>query len=177
MNHQPFRGWLLSDEELSAEQSHALKDHLLTCNACSQLESSWKEVQAVIDRSPQIAPAPGFVERWKVQVAEHQRYQLRQKSWITIGATTMLVISLSVLLAIQLWSLIQAPGPYLASWFERLMGLLSIFFTLENIFEAYSIPDPFYALVILVFLFGIISFMSVLWLATYRKISMARREA
>jgi hypothetical protein len=44
MNHQPFRDWLLSEEKLSIDQTQALKDHLHSCESCSQIEAAWLEV-------------------------------------------------------------------------------------------------------------------------------------
>ena len=177
MNHQPFRGWLLSDDELTLEQSKALKEHLETCATCQQIESAWKELEAVIDRSVQLAPAPGFVGRWQVKLVEHQYHQQKLRSWYMIGATGLVVVSLMVLVILQLWSLIHAPDAYLAAMFDRLMGVLTIFYTIRNLVGSVSLPDLTYTLAGLVLLFGMISFMSVLWLATYRKMSMARREA
>ena len=176
MNHQPFRGWLLSEDELSVVQAQALQDHLRTCDACSRIESSWEELEAVIDRSAQLEPVSGFVERWQVRLVEHQHHQQQVKGWYTIGATGLIVMSLMVLLSLQVWSLIQAPGPYLAGWFNRLIGVISIFFSMRNFASTISLPSPIYTLAGMVLLVGIISFMSVLWLATYRRISMARRE-
>ena len=176
MNHQPFRSWLLSADELSTEQAQALKAHLQTCDSCRLVESSWKELEAVIDRSAQLEPVSGFVERWQVRLVEHQYHQQKLRGWYTIGATSLVVISLLVLVVLQLWSLIQAPDVFLAAWFNRLMGVLSIFFTLRNLAGLFSLPGPVYTLAGIVLLSGIISFMSVFWLATYRRFSMARRE-
>ncbi len=176
MNHQPFRGWLLSEDDLSVEQAQALQDHLRACEACSQIESSWKELEAVINRSQQFEPAPGFVARWQVRLVEQQHHRQQRRGWYTISATGLIVMSLMILLAIQVWSLIQAPAPYLAGWFNRLIGVLSIFFSIRNFASTISLPGPIYTLAGMVLLVGIISFMSVLWLATYRRISMARRE-
>lgn len=176
MNHQPFRGWLLSEDELTVEQARALQEHLRSCEACSQIESSWNQLEAVISRSIQFEPAPGFVARWQVRLVERQRYLQKQRSWYTIGATALIVISLGIILALQLWSLVEAPGPYMAAVFDRLVGVLSIYFTLRNFTSFYSLPGPLYTLVGLVLFSGLVSFMSVLWLATYRKFSMARRS-
>lgn len=176
MNHQPFKGWLLSEDELSVEQANALRDHLRTCDACNRIESSWKELEAIIDRSAQLEPVSGFVERWQVRLVEHHVHQQKLRGWYTIGATALIVISLMVLLIMQIWSLVQAPGPYLAAWFDRFVGVLSIFLSIRSIASSISLPGPIYALAGMVLLVGLISFMSVLWLATYRKISLARRE-
>jgi len=177
MNHQPFKGWLLSEDDLSVEQAQALQDHLCTCDSCSQIESSWKELEAVIDRSVQLEPASGFVERWQIRLVEHRNHQQKLRGWYTIGGTALIVISLIVLLVVQIWNLLQAPTPYLAGLFDRLISVLSIFFTIRNLVSSISLPGPVYTLAGIVLLFGMISFMSVFWLATYRRISMARREA
>jgi hypothetical protein len=177
MNHQPYRSWLLAEQDLTVEQSSALQEHLRSCEACRRLESSWKELEAIIDRSALLAPAPGFVERWQVRLVEHQLHQQKLRGWYMIGATSLVVVFLLALALIQLWSLINAPNVYLAAMFERLMGVITIYFTIQNLVGSVHIPAPLYSLAAMVFLSGVISFMSVLWLATYRKISLARRQA
>jgi hypothetical protein len=175
MNHQPFREWLLSEEHLSVEQTQALQDHLASCESCSQIESDWNELEVVIQKSPQIEPAPGFTRRWQVNLVEYQSVQQKRRGWLTIGVTSLIVTSLLVLLITQLWSLLQAPGPYLAVWLNRIVGVVSIYYTIRNISSSFSWNIPVYTFIGLFFLVGMISFMSVLWLATYRKFSMARR--
>jgi predicted anti-sigma-YlaC factor YlaD len=177
MNHQPFRGWLLADEDLTVEQSKALQEHLRECEDCRRLETSWKELEAVIDRSALLAPASGFVERWQIRLVEHQQHQQKLRGWYMIGATSLVVVFLLGLALAQLWSLINAPNVYLAAMFDRLMGVVTIYFTIQNVASSIHIPAPLYSLAAMVFLSGMISFMSVLWLATYRKISLARRQA
>jgi len=176
MNHQPYRDWLLSEEQLSVEQSLVLQEHLRTCESCSQIESAWKELEGVIQRSArQVEPASGFTERWQARLAEHQYHQQKLRGWLTIGVTSLIVTSLLVLLITQLWSLIQAPGPYLAEWLNRVVGVISIYYTIQNLVSPYSWQIPVFTFIAMFFLVGIISFMSVLWLATYRKFSMVRR--
>ena len=61
MDHQPFRNWLLSEEQLSAEQNQSLQEHLASCESCSQFKSSWKELDLFIPKfSSQVAPECGF---------------------------------------------------------------------------------------------------------------------
>ncbi len=177
MNHHPFKEWLVAEGELSTEQDQALKQHLLDCDSCRELQTSWKELEVEIKRAAQIAPSAGFVVRWQANLVMHQQLQQKRRGWITIGATTTLVISLLVLLLLQIWALIQAPDAFLAVWFDRLVVVISVFYSVQNLAHSFSLPGPVYTLVGMVLLFGLISFMSVLWLATYRKFSMARREA
>jgi hypothetical protein len=177
MNHQPFRDWLVSGDELSAEQDRALKDHLLDCESCRELESSWKELEIELKRSPSLSPEPGFVMRWQANLAECHQQQQRLRGWLMLGGIACGAAVMLVLIVVQLWALIQPPDTFLAAWFTRLMGILSIFFTLQNLVASFSLPGPLYTLAGLALLFGLVSFMSVLWLATYRKFSMAQREA
>ncbi len=177
MNHQPFRGWLLADDELSVEQSRLLQEHLRDCQACRQINSAWQELEAVIERSSQLEPLPGFVDRWQIRLVEHRDHQQRLRGWYTIGATSLVVISLLVVMMIQVWSLIQNPDAFLAAWLDQLAGLASLYFTARNLALSINLLGPVYTLAAMVLVSGLISFTSVLWLATYRKISMVRREA
>jgi hypothetical protein len=177
MNHQPFRSWLLSEEELTIEQTQALQEHMRDCETCRQIDSSWQELQAVIERTSQLAPTPGFVDRWQIRLVENRQHEQKLRGWYIISATGIGVISLLVLVATQVWSLIEAPNVYIAALFDQLMGILSIYFTIRNLAGSFPMPEPVYTLIAMFLLFGMISFMSVLWLAAYRKFSMARREA
>jgi hypothetical protein len=175
MNHQPFRDWLLSEEKLSIDQIQNLQEHLKSCESCRQTEVAWLEVESAFYKVPQVMPAPGFTTRWQTHLAEYHERKQKHRGWMMIGFTALIIISLLSISVTQLWSLIQAPGPYLVTWFTRLFGLVSIFFSIQNIFGSFSGNIPIYTFMGMFFLVGIISFMSVLWLATYRKLSIARR--
>ena len=175
MNHQPFRDWLLSEEKLSAQQSHGLQEHLQSCDSCKQIEAAWMEVESTFHKIPQVSPEPGFTTRWQAHLADYQLRKQQRGGWVTIGFAFLIVSSLVGLLITQLWSLIQAPGPYLVVWFNRLLSFVSIFFTFQNFIRSFSGNVPIYTFLGLFFLVGMVSFMSVLWLATYRRLSMERR--
>ena len=175
MNHQPFRDWLLSEEKLSTEQIAEMKTHLQSCESCRQTEVAWSEVEAAFHKVPQFQPAPGFTDRWQTHLAEYLEHKKMRRSWIMIGINTVIIISLLGFLVTQLWSLIQAPGPYLVVWFTRLFSLVSIYYTFQDIFSSFSRSIPLYMFVGMFFLVGIVSFMSVLWLATFRKLSVLKR--
>jgi len=174
MNHQPFRDWLLSEEKLSASQILQMQEHLQSCESCRQTEEAWLEVESAFQKIPQVLPVPGFTDRWQTHLTEYKKHKQKRAGWITIGFTVVIIISLLGLLITQLWSLIQAPGPYLVEWFTRIFSLVTIYLTLQDMFRSISGTIPLYIGGIF-FLLGIVSFMSVLWLATYRKLSLARR--
>lgn len=175
MNHQPFRDWLLSDEQLSERETLALQDHLRSCESCHQISFAWKEIELEFKRVPQVDPAAGFTQRWQAHLHEYQVYRQARSGWLTIAATSSVVITLFIILAMQVWSLVQAPEAFLAVWLNRLVGVISLYYMVENFIGLNSRYIPLYTIVGMVFLTGVISFMSVLWLATYRKFSIARR--
>jgi multidrug efflux pump subunit AcrB len=175
MNHQPFRDWLLSEEQPSIEQSKALQDHLQTCDSCSQIESAWKELEPVILTSPQLEPAPGFTRRWLVTLDKYQSRQQSRRAWVTIGVTAVMVTSFLALLLGQLYSMLQTPESYLVVWLNRMVDVISIYYAIGNL-SSFSGSIPVYGFIGLVLLVGIISFMSVLWLTAYRVFSMSRRS-
>lgn len=175
MNHQPFKELLGSEETLSAEQNQALQDHLSACDSCKQVETALREVEFAIRKIPQVEPASGFTARWQEHLVEYQSHQQSRWGWVSIAATTLIATGLLVLLISQLWSLIEAPGPYLAMWLNRLVGLASLYYMIRNVASSFSWSIPLYTFLGMFFLVGIISFMSVLWLTAYRKFSLTRR--
>ena len=175
MNHQPFRDWLLSDEKLSADQTQALQEHLHSCEPCSQLAGAWTEVELSFRQSPQLSPAPGFTTRWQAHLDEYLQHKQRQRVWLSMVIMVISVTALLVILVSQVWTFVQSPGDYLAVWFNSLISLVAIYYALADKFQSITGYMPVYTFIGMFFLVGIISFMSVLWLATYKKISMVRR--
>ncbi len=175
MDHRPFRDWLLSKEELSVDRAQQLQEHLQSCELCKDIEFAWSEVESALQKTPLVEPKPGFVTRWQSHLASYQSRKQRRKGWISIGSTIIIVTSLIAVFATQVWALIQAPGPYLAAWFGRMVSLLTIYYKLQDMASPITWNAPVYTFIGMFFLVGIASFMSVLWLATYRKLSLARR--
>lgn len=175
MNHQPFRDWLLSEEDLSAEQSQSLQKHLAECDSCTQFKSSVMELDGLFRNTPQVGPKAGFSQRWKSRLIENQALQQRRRGWFTIGATAVIAVVLLAVSITQVWQLIQAPGPYVQVLLDRLISVVSLYFVLDNVVGSISWSTPFFTFIALFFMLGMVSFMSVLWLATYKKFSLARR--
>jgi hypothetical protein len=175
MNHQPFRDWLLSEEDLSAEQTQSLQEHLVSCESCTQIKSSAKELDILFHNTPQVGPTAGFTHRWQSRLIENRAFQQRRQGWITIGGTAFIAIVLLAVSVTQVWQLIQAPGPYMLVWLDRLISVISVYFLVQNVLGSFSWSTPFFTFIGMFFVVGMVSFMSVLWLTAYKKFSLARR--
>jgi len=175
MNHQPFREWIFSQEKLSAEQDLALQDHLDSCDACCHLKDAWLEVDSALRQPAQVSPLPGFTARWQAHLAEYQQMKQKSRVWTTMGIYVGIIITLLVILITQIWSFIQSPDQFVAIWFNSLVSLVSIYYALVDHIHIGATYMTVYTFIALFFLLGMISFMSVLWLAAYRKLSMVRR--
>jgi hypothetical protein len=175
MNHQPYREWLVSEETLSAEQDKSLQVHLASCSECSQLQASWKDLEIILKDAPQVGPASGFTLRWRARLDHHQSRRQAQWSWVSIGMTGLLVAVLTVLLVYEVWTLIQDPQPFIMLWLDRAVAILANYYILQNIFKSTAWLNPITIFMGTSLLVGMVSFMSVLWLSAYRKLSLAWR--
>jgi magnesium-transporting ATPase (P-type) len=175
MNHQPFKDMLLSEEELSDEQSQLLQDHLSICESCSQFSIALTEVDSLLGKPAFVSPAPGFSLRWQQRLADYHQNRQRQSTWLVIALTSVLVVLISIVMGTQIWSFLQSPGLYMTVWLSRMLAIVSIYFELSNLAEGFHGYSLLYTSVAGFFLVGMVSFMSVFWLAAYQKFSMSRR--
>lgn len=177
MNHLPYKEWLLSEATLPAEQAEALQDHLRICETCRQVEPAWGDVQALLKKAPAIDPLPGFTDRWQKRLEEHRIRKQRRMAWYIVAAIGALAVGLSVIFGAHLLELLSSPGNLVLLWVSRITGVLSIYWAFENIFNGLANHIPAISWLMVVLGIGLLSFLSVAWLATYRKLTIARRIA
>jgi hypothetical protein len=169
MNHLPYKEWLLAEAPLSAEQDDALQEHLRACETCRQIEPAWMDVKALIQKTPAAEPLPGFSGRWQIRLEQHRLSKQRRLAWMLVGIIGGMA---AVLIA-----LFGVPGNLLLLWVSRLTGVLSIYWSIENFFNGLAVYLPSITWLFMIFGMGVASFLSVLWLATLRKLTLVRRLA
>ncbi len=97
---------LALDKRLAPPEQAALHEHLLLCSACRQEWDLWQGLSSRLEQAPQVAPAPGFAQRFEKRL---QRQQAARHG--LLGGVVLLTGSVS------LWSLIALIGLLLgASW-------------------------------------------------------------
>jgi anti-sigma factor RsiW len=100
MNHEPYEEWLLSGEDLSADQQLLLENHLASCADCTQLAAAWQAVHQALISIPEVEPEPGFTDRWKERLADRRAAQHIRLTWIAllvcVGGILLTLIGLAM---------------------------------------------------------------------------------
>ncbi len=175
MNHLPYKEWLLSEGSLSDEQNNALQEHLRSCESCRQIEPAWANVQVLFKKIHSVEPLPGFTMRWQTQLEKHRQTKQRKLAWLILSIIAGIAAVLITLLGLHFIEVANSPGNLILLWISRFTGVLSIYLMLENFFHSLSVYIPSISWLVMIFGIGVISFMSVIWLATYRKLTVRRR--
>ena len=84
MNHEPYEEWLLSGEELPADQQLLLENHLASCAECARLATAWQAVHQALISTPEVEPEPGFTDRWKERLADRRAARHIRLTWIAL---------------------------------------------------------------------------------------------
>jgi hypothetical protein len=175
MNHLPFKEWLLSEEPLTQEQDQAFQEHLRGCAECRQAQSSWGEIHNLIQRTPQMAPAAGFTDRWQTRLAAQRAKRQQTQLWLALGGSVILALTLILLLSTQLSSLLPSPSRFLFMCLVQLASLFVFFSSIQDYVMFFFKSFPLIPLIGLVLTVGFVSVLGVLWLATYRQLIVVRR--
>ncbi len=100
MNHEPYEEWLLSGEELTADQQQSLAEHIETCPDCAKIFYAWKAVDQAMRSAPEVEPEPGFSSRWKQRLADRRAAQQRRLTWISLsvclGGALLMIVGLAL---------------------------------------------------------------------------------
>ena len=175
-NHQPFRDWINTEDTILPEQAQALQEHLRTCESCRQLEASWIQLRQTFHTSAPIEPAPGFVMRWQVRLAEQRRIQHRRQSLVMLAFTGGVAFVLFLILSGQALELLRSPYQMVLLVIYRMASLVMTLDTTQDVLLGFLKPIPgTVAIPLLIILSGITSFMSVLWIVVFKQLTFARR--
>jgi len=133
MNHQPFEGWLLSEEPITPEQKQELDQHLRSCDYCNALVETGRVLRSV----KMVSPAMGFSARFQARLAEHKIADRRRKLW---GAGLFLLGGLSLLVWFagpSILKLAASPENWIATLVEWGVFLITTFQALTRAGEVF----------------------------------------
>jgi hypothetical protein len=176
LTHQPFRDWLF-EENLEPQEALLLQEHLRTCEECQRLRLAWNDAQHVIQNAGQVSPAAGFVNRWQGRLAAQRLQKQRKLAWAFFFAAASLAALMLAVLSWQLIEVLSTPQTLLLMVFLRVAEVINLLSAVGSYLNIIRLLVPGLSLVSLIFFIGFISMISVLWLATYRKLLTVRRIA
>lgn len=167
--HLPFEDWVLDRNDLSPEEERTLQEHLQNCPSCREFDESLREMESRLKAQTMISPNPGFTQRWQMRLAqERARIQMRQTRVFlaaTLGGAVLLLLAMGILLI----PVLRSPYPYLLAIAYQLTQIVS--FINGTVDIATSLIGAILKVVpplIWIGLFGVATFLMVLWLTAFR---------
>lgn len=167
--HLPFEDWVLDRNDLSPEEEQTLQEHLQDCPSCREFAESLWEMESRLKAQTILSPEPGFSQRWQARLAqERARIQMRQTHFflaVTLGGAVLLLLAMGILLI----PVLRSPYPYLLAIAYQLTQVISFIngtvdVAMSLIGAILKVVPPF----IWIGLFGVATFLMVLWLAAFR---------
>lgn len=175
-DHQPFEEWLLSEATLTPEETIELQEHLRSCESCRRLSLAWEGVEGLLNNSPVVSPAPGFIRRWEMRLAEERARAHRKQTLLILSFGAVGVLLSVLVLGILLLPIIQYPLPFVLIWTYQLVTsfyfVSSVGGALGTVLRAiYELMPPSLWVAICV----AIGSLCVLWIVAYQKLTSPRR--
>jgi hypothetical protein len=175
LNHQPFRDWLFSEEPLDAQDTLLLQEHLRTCEECQRQRQAWNGALHFIQNTREVSPAEGFLNRWQERLTAQRLRRQHKLAWVFFGAAAGLALITLTILGWQVFEALRAPQNLLLFLFLRVASFITIVDSISDYLSIFRALLPSLPVVGLVLFVGFISMISVLWLATYKRLSAVRR--
>ena len=183
MNHLPFENWLLSEDPLPEDDERALREHLLDCDQCRELEAAWLDVANLFVDVPDVEPAPGFVNRWQATLeadkdalkAIHQRWQ----SWILFVLIANGAALALLLMGVQLFRTYDSVTDWVLSWVYKIATTMVLASGFRNAFVTLFrtvpqlIPTEWWVVIAVM-----LSVSTIIWIVSMSKLaSLPRRTS
>jgi hypothetical protein len=174
-NHQLFKDWLFSEEPLDPQDELALQEHLRTCEQCQNQRQAWNGALHFLQSAHQVSPAQGFLNRWQERLTAQRLRRQYKWAWAFFGVAALMALAILAFLGWQAVEALRTPQDLLLFLFLRLAGWITLFNSLGDYLSIFRALFPALPVLGLVFFVGFISMISVLWLATYKRLSAVRR--
>ena len=175
LNHPPFSEWLLAGEPLTPEQNNNLHDHLQSCPACSQLQSSLFDVRHQFKTSGMTAPDPGFTDRWRERLVVQRLKRQRRNAWILFFFAAIMAVGILGVISWRVLEVVTSPISLLsATVYFWTVTLVTVDGIRSMLWSFVQLLPPMSYMGLLLFI-GFFSQMSVLWLVTYRQLTTLRK--
>jgi len=177
MNHQTYQDWLFADaEDLSPIQAHSLQEHLQVCEQCQSLSSAFYSLEAALNADEMAAPEPGFTRRWQARLEASQQHIYRRQIVTTFSTIVFGLVALAGLMLAILWPWLKSPSLLFYTWVYQVFSFYTFADALRNLASPLlNFSKSAFPLMGIVFGFGLLSELAVLWVVSYRLLTSPRR--
>jgi hypothetical protein len=171
MDHQPFEDWIFEQNKITEEENKKLRNHILECDQCTDLRTSWAQVESILIDAPMAAPMPGFSKRFAANmvVKKHQEQQKQSIRYLLIVGLVLLFITL-LLLSSLFFS--YSAGEIIIGATSAITGFIQRFINLRSMIYqfVYNIPPLVVVAVwLIIAVWGLV--MTPLWGVTVWRVS------
>jgi len=101
MKHKQYEEWILDEQFLTAEQNKELRDHLIICPECQQLNLNWQASKQLLLQASIKSPSPGFTQRWQTTFERKHRNEKAVRYRLTLLGLLMLAFAGSLVYMIS----------------------------------------------------------------------------
>lgn len=177
MNHQIYLDWLFEDaQDLSAQQTLSLREHLEVCEQCRALSESFQSLESVLSTAEAAAPEAGFAHRWQTRLESSQQHLYRRQIMTALGLVAAGLVLLIGLMLIVLWPWLRSPSLLFYTWAYQLFSIYTYADALRDFASPLlNAPSSAIPLIGLVFSIGFLCELAVLWVVSFRLLTNPRR--
>lgn len=177
MNHQIYQDWLFEDaQDLSPLQAQSLQQHLEACEQCRSLSNAWHELETTLECDEMLLPAPGFALRWQKRLEDSQRRIYRRQ---VVRSLSLIIAGMALLAGLMLaglWPWLRSPSLLFYTWVYRVFSIYTFADALRNLASPLmNLSTRAVPLAAMVFGFGFLCELAVLWVVSFRLLTNPRR--
>lgn len=141
MEHQPFKTWILDDENLSEEEQGRLEEHLAACPECARLSQNLKVALKAIRSAPELAAPPDFTRRWTAALADRKREEEKRQArslGIALSSSALVIALGALLIFVPEFSLISMTAGFITTVLNCLEVIRTAISFITTLFKSIS---------------------------------------
>jgi len=143
MKHKQYEEWILDKHMLSLEQKKELQDHLKICPECCKLSNNWQASEQLLKQAAFISPAPGFTQRWKMNL--ERKRQIEKTLHYRLALLAFLLLFFAGLLDYIITSGVfrQMLSGVITGIVQIIIAITHVFSIMSNLFKSLPAFVPF----------------------------------
>ncbi len=173
MNHQTYEEWALMPEFLSPEERQSLEEHQKECESCRRLAMNWSQVETLLLHTAPVSPAPGFTARFAASL-ETRKAKEHKRQIIKFLFVLGVIFLVSMAVVSIFYYTTNSPAVIIKGIFETGAQVVTLWENIKTVVGSLTRLTPTVFLIsALVFTSIVVSGVTMVWMATIWKFSLA----